>query len=121
MVLGRDVHERTRAVDRAIDVAPAPAHLEVCPIHVPNAARRAAPAPAQVLGQFGGELGTQLARDLLEEQDAAQGEHLGQVAQRERLAQPPEHPENDDVRRISRVSSRPKRGAQLFRAGFLTI
>jgi len=53
MVLGLDVHERTRAVDRAINVAPAPAHLEVCPIHIPTAAHRAAPAPPQVLGQFG--------------------------------------------------------------------
>src|SRR4051812_47774150 len=66
-------------------------------IDVPTAAHLAAPAPAQVLGQGRRELGLPLPDRLIAEHDAAHGEHLGQVAQAQFVAQAPEHHERDDV------------------------
>ena len=84
-------------VDGAIQVAPAPVHLEICLIHVPAAAHLAAPAPPQILGQGRGELGFPLPDGLMAEHDAAHGEHLGQIAQAQLVAQAPEHHEGDDI------------------------
>src|SRR4051812_5962501 len=45
---------------RAVEIAPAPVHLEICLVHRPAAAHLAAPAPPQSLGQGGGEFGLPL-------------------------------------------------------------
>src|SRR5688500_14606526 len=58
------VHERASAVDRAIEIAPAPTNLQICLINVPAAAHLAAPAVPQLLGQRGGELGLPRAHGL---------------------------------------------------------
>src|SRR3954467_9866760 len=67
-------------VDGAIQIAPAPVHLQVCLIHIPAAAHLAAPAPPQLLGQGRREFGLPLPDRLMTEHDAAHGEHLGQIA-----------------------------------------
>src|SRR4051812_8095565 len=84
-------------VDGAIEIAPPPLHFQVCLIHIPAAAHRAAPAPPQLLGQGRRELGFPLPDRFIAEHDAAHGEHLGQVAQAQLIAQASEHHESDDI------------------------
>src|SRR3954454_13723320 len=84
-------------VDGAVEIAPAPMHFQVRFIDIPAAAYRAAPAPAQLLGQGRGEFGFPLPDRFIAEHDAAHGEHLGQIAQAQLVAQAPEHHEGDDV------------------------
>src|SRR3954470_2379676 len=101
-----------------LKIAPAPIHLEVGFIDIPAAARLAATALPQVLGQRRRELGLPLADGLMAEYDTAQGEHLGQVAQAQLVAQPPEHHERDDVGRILRpVQQRAGAFVELLAAG----
>ncbi len=64
------IEQRAGAVGGAIEIAPAPVHLQVCLIHVPAAAHLAAPAPPQIFGQSGGELGFPLPDRLMAEHDA---------------------------------------------------
>src|SRR3954454_18029902 len=80
-------------VDSAVQIAPAPVHLEIRLIHIPAAAHRAAPAPPQVLGQGRAELGFPLPDSLIAEHDATHGEHLGQVTKTQLVSQAPEHHE----------------------------
>src|SRR4051794_890738 len=60
MLAEQHVHERAGAVDGAIQITPAARNLQVCLVHVPSAAHRAASAPAQSLGQGGAEFGLPL-------------------------------------------------------------
>src|SRR4051812_49259193 len=71
-------------------------------IDMPTAAHLAAPAPPQLFGQGGRELGFPLPDGLMAEHDAAHGKHLGQVAQAQLIAQTPERHERDDVGRVLR-------------------
>src|SRR4051794_20247152 len=87
-------------------------------INIPAPARLAAPPPPQVLGQRRRELGFPLADGLMAEYDTAQGEHLGQAAQAQLVAQAPEHHERDDVGRILRpVQERGGAFVELLAAG----
>ena len=82
-------------------------HLQVRLVHVPAPARPAATPSPQVFGQCRHELGLPFADGLVAEQDTAQGEHLGQVAQAGLVAQVPEHHEGDHVgRRLRPVQQR---------------
>ena len=74
------VHQRARAVDGTVEVAPAALELDVGFIDVPAPARLAAPAPPQVFGQGRSELRFPLAHRLVAEHEAADEKHLGQVA-----------------------------------------
>jgi hypothetical protein len=94
------VDQRAAAVDGAIEIAPMPVHLDVGLVNVPAFPDLAASATAQTFSQYRRELGFLVADRLVTEHDAADQEHLRQVAQAEFVAQPPEHHESDDVRRI---------------------
>ena len=94
------VDQRAVAVDGAIEIAPMPVHLDVRLVNVPALPDPTASATAQTFSQYGRELGFPVADRLVTEHDAADQEHLRQVAQAEFIAQPPEHHERDDVGRI---------------------
>jgi len=71
------------AVDGPVQIGPAAPHLDVCLIDVPVPAVGATPAvptPAKLVGQHRGELRLPLADGLVAEHQAADEEHLGQVA-----------------------------------------
>src|SRR5690242_10199905 len=69
-------------------------------VHVPAAADLALAAAPEILGQHWGELGLPLAHRLVAEHEAADQEHLGQVAQAQLVAQAPEYHEGDHVARV---------------------
>src|SRR4051794_15800458 len=58
------------AVDGPVYVTPASVHFQIPLVHVPVAARLAAPAPPQRLSQSGGEFGLPLANRLVAEHHA---------------------------------------------------
>jgi hypothetical protein len=98
------VDQHAAAVDGAIEIAPAPVHLEVGPIDIPTAASLAptaaslaAATPTQWFGQGRRQLGFPLANRLVAEHNAADQEHLRPVTQGELVAQAPEHHEGNDV------------------------
>src|SRR4051812_43603948 len=84
-------------VDGTIEITPASMHLHIRFIDMPTAAHLTAPAPPQLLGQGGGELGFPVPDGLIAEHDAAHSEHLGQIPQGQFVAQAPEHHEGDDI------------------------
>ena len=67
--------------------------------------RAALPAPlgAQPRGQQRGEARLPVAHGLVAEDEAALQEHLGQVAQAQLVAQPPQHDEQDEIGRVLQV------------------
>jgi len=94
------VDEIAVAVDRAIQVGPAAADLQVGFIDVPVAAPGSAPAmpaPAKLAGQCWRELRLPVSDSFMAEDDPTLDEHLGQVAQSQPVAQPLEDHEGDDV------------------------
>src|SRR3954452_18077490 len=85
------VHEMAVAVDGPIQVGPPATNLQVRLIHVPAAAAGTALATAalaEFVGQCRRELRLPLAEGLVAEHDAAEEEHLGQVAQGQGMRQP---------------------------------
>jgi hypothetical protein len=71
-------------------------------VHVPAAANVAAPTATEFLSQSRREFRLPIPHRLVAEHDAADQEHLGEIAQAELVAQAPEHHERDDVARILR-------------------
>src|ERR1700712_4169493 len=71
-------------------------------VDVPASANLAAAMATQAFRQCWREFGFPVADRLVTEHDAADQEHLRQVAQAEVVAQAPEHHEGDDVRGILR-------------------
>ena len=71
--------------------------LDVGFIDIPGATDPATPAAAKMIDQRRCELRLPLAHRFMTELDAAKKEHLGQIAQAEFVAEPPEHHERDDI------------------------
>src|SRR5919202_1523216 len=90
-------------VDGAIQIAPPATNLQVRLVHMPvptTGAAPTAPALAELVGQQWRELRLPLADCFVTEDDAADQEHLGQVAQGQAVAQLPQHHQGDDVRGV---------------------
>jgi len=96
------VDQRAVAVNGAIEIAPVPVHLDIGFVDIPALPDLAAPATAHTFSQCRRELGLPVAHRLMTEHDAADQEHLWQIAQAEFVAQPPEHHEGKDVGRVLR-------------------
>jgi len=81
MLAEQHVHERTGAVEGAIQVAAAPANFRLRLIEIPAATCLAVALAAEFLDQRGGELGLSLPHGLMAEHHAPDGKHLGLGAQ----------------------------------------
>ena len=91
------IDQGTGAVDRAVELNPAPLDLQVSFVNVPAAAHLAASPPTQGLSQGWGELGLPVSHGLIAEPEATDQDHLTQIPQAQLVTQPPEHHESDDV------------------------
>ena len=102
MLAEHHVDQRTGAIDGAIEVAPLPVDLDVGLVDVPAPAGLAASASPQTFSQRRRESAFPVANRLVAEYDAADQEHLRQIAQGKLAAQAPEHHEGDDVAGVLR-------------------
>src|SRR5262249_6927132 len=83
--------------------APAPIDPEVRLVRVPLRTALPVPLGPQPVSEQRGEAGLPLAHRLVREDEAALEEHLGQVAQAQLVAQPPEDHQQDEVGRVLQV------------------
>src|SRR5689334_5943770 len=81
---------------------PAATHFDERLVDIPAAADAAASTATEFLSQSRREFRLPIPHRLMAEHDAADQEHLGEIAQAELVAQAPEHHERDDVARILR-------------------
>src|SRR4051812_8844730 len=103
MLAEHRVNEIAVSVDGSIQVSPPATNLQVGLVHVPAAAAGTAlamPALAEFVGEQRCKLRLPLADGLVAKHDAAEEEHLGQVAPGQAVAQPPQHHERDHVRGV---------------------
>jgi hypothetical protein len=92
-----DVDQVAVAVDRPVQVLPLTGNFDIGFIDIPAAAGLAPASPAQGLGEPRRQLGFPVTDRLVGEHDAADQEHLCQVAQAELVAQPQKYDQENHV------------------------
>jgi hypothetical protein len=98
--LSRTSTKAAELSDGPIQIAPTALDFDVSLVDASAASRLAAPATPRVLGRCRRERGFPIVNSFVGEHDAADEEHLGQVAQAGLVAQAPERQEGDDVREM---------------------
>src|SRR5512135_2855695 len=84
-------------IDGPIEVAPLSMDTDVCFIHVPGFPRLSASLSTQLICHERCKTSFPVSNGLMSEHKTALQEHLGQIAQAQLIAKPPEHDEQDDI------------------------
>ena len=97
------VEQRSLAINSPIEVTPPPSDLHVGLVDVPGDPGVAAPLRTEQTNDQRGEAEFPRADRLVGDLEPALEPHLGDVAEAELVAEPPEHREEHDVRRVLEI------------------